>query len=321
MYSSSWSTLPVDGDAGRSDGGGNKTKTKAKGGKSKGGARKGKGTERGGKAKVKRERFTASTSASTPPDPPGYRSPSASSASSRSSSGPRAGGSRKSVAKGKSKSKAKSKAKGKSKAKAKKRKASGRSGGGGGGGGGGGSPGVRGLTNLGNTCFFNSIMQNFTQTTPLRNYFLTGSVTGSGAEEEGAPSGEGALTKALREFILEVWAPSGSAVCRPKPLFNQVVRRASRFRGYRQQDAHELLRYLLDGVRAEEIKRLRPPRRRFRKKKKKVRGVAGVCACVCAWVGGSVSGVSGYMRVGGRVCVRVVSVCELILSMRRGCGG
>ena len=30
--------------------------------------------------------------------------------------------------------------------------------------------------------------------------------------------------------------------------------RASRFKGYQQQDSHELLRYLLDGMRAEEIK-------------------------------------------------------------------
>jgi ubiquitin carboxyl-terminal hydrolase 16/45 len=33
------------------------------------------------------------------------------------------------------------------------------------------------------------------------------------------------------------------------------------FRSYRQQDAQELLRYLLDGVRTEEIARLAPPPR------------------------------------------------------------
>jgi ubiquitin carboxyl-terminal hydrolase 16/45 len=35
--------------------------------------------------------------------------------------------------------------------------------------------------------------------------------------------------------------------------------RAVQFRSYRQQDAQELLRYLLDGVRTEEIARLAPP--------------------------------------------------------------
>lgn len=30
--------------------------------------------------------------------------------------------------------------------------------------------------------------------------------------------------------------------------------RAPRFKGYQQQDSHELLRYLLDGMKAEEIK-------------------------------------------------------------------
>ena len=33
-------------------------------------------------------------------------------------------------------------------------------------------------------------------------------------------------------------------------LFN----RAPRFKGFQQQDSHELLRYLLDGMKAEEIK-------------------------------------------------------------------
>ena len=31
--------------------------------------------------------------------------------------------------------------------------------------------------------------------------------------------------------------------------------RAPRFKGYQQQDSHELLRHLLDGMKAEEIKR------------------------------------------------------------------
>lgn len=42
-------------------------------------------------------------------------------------------------------------------------------------------------------------------------------------------------------------------------LLNQIVLcfiefRAPRFRGYQQQDSHELLRYLLDSMKTEEIK-------------------------------------------------------------------
>lgn len=41
----------------------------------------------------------------------------------------------------------------------------------------------------------------------------------------------------------------------PHFLFNQVRRKAPRFYGGNQQDAHELLRHLLDGLRQEEIDR------------------------------------------------------------------
>ena len=35
---------------------------------------------------------------------------------------------------------------------------------------------------------------------------------------------------------------------------NCLFCRAPRFKGYQQQDSHELLRYLMDGMKAEEIK-------------------------------------------------------------------
>lgn len=42
----------------------------------------------------------------------------------------------------------------------------------------------------------------------------------------------------------------------PKELFSQVCKKAVRFKGYQQQDSQELLRYLLDGMRAEEHQRV-----------------------------------------------------------------
>lgn len=40
-------------------------------------------------------------------------------------------------------------------------------------------------------------------------------------------------------------------------IYIYIIFRAPRFRGWAQQDAHELLRYLLDGIRTEELRRYR----------------------------------------------------------------
>jgi ubiquitin C-terminal hydrolase len=38
----------------------------------------------------------------------------------------------------------------------------------------------------------------------------------------------------------------------PQPIFSMIAQRCPRFRGWQQQDSHELLRYLLDGLRLNE---------------------------------------------------------------------
>jgi ubiquitin carboxyl-terminal hydrolase 16/45 len=43
----------------------------------------------------------------------------------------------------------------------------------------------------------------------------------------------------------------------PKQLFVEVCKKATRFRGFQQQDSQELLRYLLDAMKTEEIKRIK----------------------------------------------------------------
>jgi len=46
-----------------------------------------------------------------------------------------------------------------------------------------------------------------------------------------------------------------SSVINPGHLFSQVARQSPKFRGMQQQDSHELLRYLMDGLKNEESKR------------------------------------------------------------------
>ncbi|EPS69082.1 hypothetical protein M569_05690, partial [Genlisea aurea] len=101
---------------------------------------------------------------------------------------------------------------------------------------------VRGLINLGNTCFFNSIMQNILAINELRDHFLN-------LEESVGP-----VTAALRKIFLESEAGSGSkGVMDPKSLMGSLSSKAPQFKGYQQHDSHELLLCLLENLSAEEL--------------------------------------------------------------------
>lgn len=102
---------------------------------------------------------------------------------------------------------------------------------------------VRGLSNLGNTCFFNSIMQNIFSIVKLREYFLNLTET------------SGPLTMSLKKLFIETnvgKVERSLGIVNPKNIFNCITSKASQFKGYQQQDSHELLRYLLDGLSTEE---------------------------------------------------------------------
>ncbi len=68
------------------------------------------------------------------------------------------------------------------------------------------------------------------------------------------PQGEGQLIRAFRGVLAGM--RSGQRVS-PRGLFSEIARQAPRFKGFQQQDAQELLRYLIDSLAEEEIKRLK----------------------------------------------------------------
>ncbi|XAR62571.1 Ubiquitinyl hydrolase 1 [Bertholletia excelsa] len=107
---------------------------------------------------------------------------------------------------------------------------------------GGGGYVVRGLVNLGNTCFFNSIMQNLFAMGTLRGHFLK------------LNEAFGPLTISLKNLYIETSPETGLRnVINPRSLFGCVCAKAPQFRGYQQQDSHEFLRCLLDGLCSEEL--------------------------------------------------------------------
>ena len=65
----------------------------------------------------------------------------------------------------------------------------------------------------------------------------------------------GPVTLALAAFLKEMHSVGKSGTVNPGHLFGQVCRRSPQFRGFQQQDAHELLRHLMDSLRTEEVKR------------------------------------------------------------------
>ncbi|KAK9402168.1 ubiquitin carboxyl-terminal hydrolase 16 [Crotalus adamanteus] len=124
---------------------------------------------------------------------------------------------------------------------------------------------VKGLSNLGNTCFFNAVLQNLSQTSVLRELLKEVKMPDSTITLEPP---EFSITEPL-EVMLDPPRPLTLAMCQflaemqetkkgsviPRELFSQICKKATRFKGYQQQDSQELLRYLLDGMRTEEIQR------------------------------------------------------------------
>ncbi|CDW88602.1 ubiquitin carboxyl-terminal hydrolase 16-like [Stylonychia lemnae] len=98
----------------------------------------------------------------------------------------------------------------------------------------------KGLQNLGNSCFFNSIMQCLNSS---RSLVLTYVVP---RDNEFLFKDKNSINAVLRKFFYGIRSQKG--VYSPQELYTSISSKNSRFKGFQQQDAHELLISLLDNL-------------------------------------------------------------------------
>ncbi|SNX86256.1 related to UBP12 - ubiquitin C-terminal hydrolase [Melanopsichium pennsylvanicum] len=108
------------------------------------------------------------------------------------------------------------------------------------------SRGLRGLNNLGNTCFMNSALQCLSNTYELQQYFVSGAYKEELNTDNPLGMG-GAIADAFGNLITNIWNGQGSSFW-PREFKFALSRFAPQFSGYAQHDSQELLAFLLDGL-------------------------------------------------------------------------
>ncbi|MCO5547981.1 hypothetical protein L7F22_001436 [Adiantum nelumboides] len=107
-------------------------------------------------------------------------------------------------------------------------------------------PGLRGLNNLGNTCFMDCILQAFLHIRPLQNFFLNDGHNRSICQDKGSQSCLGCEMHAIYSAAFS----GDRSPFSPAHFLYSWWQHAANLAGYKQQDAHEFFISAIDGFHA-----------------------------------------------------------------------